>query len=460
MLHLGDITKISGYTAPIVDCVVGGSPFQDLSTAGKRAGLDGERSGLFMDQIRIVKEMRKRDERENGRAGVDVRPRHMVWENVCGTMSSGTPKGEDFRIVLEEIARVKDQTAVIPRPDKWQTSGCIVGDGWSIAWRVLDAQFYGTPSKPLPQRRRRIALVADFGGQSAPEILFVRKSLSGDIEPGKPTWKGTADDAKRCTGIYDSLGADQYNAVILGDTVSALGINCGMSHGRQCVLEPTVFIKSRRAQSVADYETWKEGNTANTLNTFENTDVRATNVVVATNADAMCYAVDQGGGKSACNVFEESTPTLTCTHGGEPVVCYPDRIGHGPRIVRRLTPLECERLQGYHDGWTDIGEWTDSKGKTRQTSDSARYKALGNSIAIPPWKWVMKRLCACYERDATLASLFDGISGFPFIWTQLNGWGSVLWSSENDEFPMAVCKKHFGDETTGEQGDLYQYLQK
>ena len=112
--------------------------------------------------------------------------------------------------------------------------------------------------------------------------------------------------------------------------------------------------------------------------------------------------------------------------------------------VRRLTPLECERLQGFTDGWTDIGEWVDSKGKKRQTTDSGRYKALGNSIALPPWKWVLKRLCAQYERDATMASLFDGIGGFPFLWEQLNGKGSCLWASEIEEFPMAVTRKHFG----------------
>lgn len=113
-------------------------------------------------------------------------------------------------------------------------------------------------------------------------------------------------------------------------------------------------------------------------------------------------------------------------------------------LVRRLTPLECERLQGYPDGWTDIGEWVDSNGKTRKTTDSARYKALGNSIALPPWKWVLKRLCAQYERDATMASLFDGIGGFPLIWEQLNGKGSCLWASEIEEFPIAVTKKRFG----------------
>jgi DNA (cytosine-5)-methyltransferase 1 len=109
-------------------------------------------------------------------------------------------------------------------------------------------------------------------------------------------------------------------------------------------------------------------------------------------------------------------------------------------IVRRLTPIECERLQGYPDGWTDIGEYIDTTGKKRQTSDAARYKALGNSIALPPWKWVLKRICACYERAATMASLFDGIGGFPYLWEQLNGKGSCLWASEIEEFPMAVTK--------------------
>ena len=114
------------------------------------------------------------------------------------------------------------------------------------------------------------------------------------------------------------------------------------------------------------------------------------------------------------------------------------------KSVRRLTPLECERLQGLPDGWTDIGDWTDSKGKTRKTSDAARYKALGNSIALPPWKWVLKRLCAEYERDATMGSLFDGIGGFPLIWEQLNGRGSCLWASEIEEFCIAVTKRRFG----------------
>ena len=169
MKHLGDITLIHGNEIEPVDCIIGGSPCQDLSVAGKRAGLSGERSGLFMEQIRIVKEMRKRY----------GKPRYMVWENVPGAFSSNS--GEDFRAVLEEITKIADETAVIPRPPKgkWAYAGCVMGDGWSVAWRTHDAQFWG-----VPQRRRRIALVADFGGESAPEILFERESVSGDSEPG------------------------------------------------------------------------------------------------------------------------------------------------------------------------------------------------------------------------------------------------------------------------------------
>ncbi len=140
---------------------------QDLSVAGKRAGLAGERSGLFMEQIRIIKEMRENDRRNNGRSGVDVRPRFMVWENVFGVFSSN--KGEDFRAVLEEIVKVKDKDAIIPEPPKgkWSNAGCIMGDGWSVAWRVHDAQYWG-----VPQRRRRLCVLADFNGDTAPKILF------------------------------------------------------------------------------------------------------------------------------------------------------------------------------------------------------------------------------------------------------------------------------------------------
>ena len=172
MKHLGDICKINGAEIEPVDCITGGSPCQDLSIAGKRAGLAGERSGLFMEQVRIVKEMRESDKR-NGRTGYMVRPRFLVWENVPGAFSSNG--GGDFQAVLEEIIHIAEPTVSVPRFEgKWTKAGAIDGDGWSVAWRTHDAQYWG-----VPQRRRRISVVADFGGQSAGEILFERQSVSG-----------------------------------------------------------------------------------------------------------------------------------------------------------------------------------------------------------------------------------------------------------------------------------------
>ena len=154
MKHFGDITKLKGSELPIVDVITGGSPCQDLSVAGRRAGLAGERSGLFMEQIRLIKEMRDECVRQLQLRGAAIdrgyiRPRYMVWENVPGAFSSNG--GEDFKAVLEETAKVADKDAVIPEFEgRWSPCGCIVGDGWSIAWRVHDAQYWG-----VPQRRKR-----------------------------------------------------------------------------------------------------------------------------------------------------------------------------------------------------------------------------------------------------------------------------------------------------------------
>ena len=188
MVHVGDITKLDGAKLPPVDIICGGSPCQDLSVAGARAGLAGERSGLFLHQIRVIKEMRDADIR-CGRTAESVRPRWMLWENVPGAFSSGDPKGEDFRIVLEETARVVDPACHVPRPAKgqWLGAGCILADGFSIAWRTVDAQFFG-----VPQRRKRIALVADFAGLCAPEVLFIDDGLPGYYPEGQSPWEAFA----------------------------------------------------------------------------------------------------------------------------------------------------------------------------------------------------------------------------------------------------------------------------
>lgn len=205
MKHVGDITKIHGYDLEPVDCITGGSPCQDLSVAGKRAGLDGERSGLFMEQIRIVKEMRyperytESDKLVRPVRHSDRKPRYMVWENVPGAFSSGNTKGADFAAVIEEIIKIeceKFPTVQVPEGG-WPSNGCFYDalGRWSIAWTVHDAQFWC-----VPQRRKRISLVADFGGLSAPEILFERKGLQWNSDESGETWENSSGHSEKSIG--------------------------------------------------------------------------------------------------------------------------------------------------------------------------------------------------------------------------------------------------------------------
>lgn len=395
--HLGDITKISGRTARPVRVIIGGSPCQDLSVAGRRAGLDGERSNLFMEQIRIIKEMRETYGKEY--------PRYMVWENVPGAFTSNG--GEDFRKVLEETVRVADENAVIPRPPqgKWRTSGCIMEDGFSVAWRVLDAQFWG-----VPQRRRRIALVADFGGESAPEILFEREGASRNTAESGATREKVAGDAAECVGITNR-GA--YTGEI-AETLRAESHGALPMVGRYDKSAGFCDESSAAARSI-DFE--------------EERSPTLRGAVIP----AVCATM---GGFT--RIEDDKSPTILARdYKDAPIVCSELRYA-----VYRLTPLECERLQGYPDGWTDIGAWTDSKGKLhKESTDSARYRACGNSIALPPWRFVLGRLAEQLEPGATMASLFDGIGGFPLIWREL---GNVtVWQSEIDEFCEAVTKARF-----------------
>lgn len=470
MEHIGDITKVHGCVISPVDVAVGGSPCQDLSVAGGRAGLSGERSGLYMEQIRVIKEQRYADI-SRGRTGQLVRPRFMVWENVPGAFSSN--KGEDFRIVLEEAARVADPDAVVPGPPKgrWTASGAILGDGWSIAWRVLDAQFWG-----VPQRRKRIALVADFGGHAAPEILFERKGVSGDSDQSGAPGKGAPQRAEGgafgtvarsltarndgspcadrgpnmvvqevfCPHVAHGLRAKaNLNFREDGDTLVCAAFIGGQGAKAKGIgwaeeLSPTLKAAEcggNRAPCIFDARGNGAGEVSPTLTGDHQNRV--------TDYTAVVMATGQGGAE----ILAGCSPTLNCNHE-QPIVAgldciHPVRIG---KLVRRLTPLECERLQDYPDGWTDIGPWTDSKGKLhKESSDSARYKALGNSIALPQWRWVALRISALYGRPATLGSFFDGIGGFPLVWERLNGPGSCLWASEIEEFPMAVTRYHFGE---------------
>ena len=185
MEHLGDISKINGGDIEPVDIISFGSPCQDMSVAGKRNGLDGSRSSLFYEAIRIVKEMRCKTDGKY--------PRFIVWENVPGAFSSN--KGQDFKAVLTEICKIKDSEVSVPKPSKWENAGRIMGDGYSVAWRLLDAQYWG-----VPQRRQRIYLVADFDGGCAGKILFESEGVSGYTPQGFKSWQGTANCTEEGTG--------------------------------------------------------------------------------------------------------------------------------------------------------------------------------------------------------------------------------------------------------------------
>src|SRR5690625_676294 len=191
MRHLGDISSINGAEVEPVNIITFGSPCTDRSIAGKRAGLDGSQSSLFYEAMRIIKEMRCKTNGEY--------PRYAVWENVCGAFSSN--KGEDFKSVIEEFCKVKTEKVDIPKPDKWENAGEVLGDNYSIAWRVLnysiawrvlDAQYWG-----VPQRRKRIFLVADFNGRSASKILFESESLRGHFTQSKTAGQGTTGDTSK-----------------------------------------------------------------------------------------------------------------------------------------------------------------------------------------------------------------------------------------------------------------------
>ena len=651
MIHLGDITKIHGDEIEPVDCITFGSPCQDLSIAGRRAGLAGERSGLFMEAVRIIKEMRSST---NG-----LYPTFAIWENVPGAFSSNN--GEDFRAVLEELACVEQPNAVIPGPPRggrWSKAGAIAGNGWSLAWRQLDSQYFG-----VAQRRKRIALILDLGGQRAGEILFERTSLSRHPDPCIQAWKEVAGlTANRPAGNDRMVGAgflcgSSRNADSRGTEVDRAGkseaeertsgdkcceaaaytlkIRSGCAGGGkgalvqtektgtlstiqdqtifQLIQEPTYCISGntvdrktnqngtgvresgaftvntvdRHAVAYAlqnqnlciddalPFDTTKITSKVNKSNpqwgdpchplaaaahppaavirisdeempvqpmVLESNQVHATvtqngicptlpasmglgggyvpmitdhpadrpvvfenhaqdarykeaptcsptgydrwgtgggnTPLVAVPRQVTSYGI--GNGQAHAYASKEKSGTLDTMHDAQAVAieysgclnpwdtqarrvygedgtfpALPSRESAGGNqqavlagqrtrwIVRRLTPTECERLQGYPDGWTDIGEWTDTKGKKHKPADSPRYKALGNSIALPQWFWIAQKMKSYMGDGAKLGSLFDGIGGFPLVWETTYGIGTARWASEIEEFPIAVTKKHF-----------------
>ncbi len=629
MNHYGDVSALNGAELPPVDIITFGSPCQDMSIAGKRSGLDGSRSSLFYEAVRIIKEMR---------CATDGKyPRFCVWENVPGAFSSN--KGEDFRCVLKSLCRIKDESVSVPRCEKWTAAGEILADGFSLAWRVLDAQYWG-----VPQRRKRIYLVADFDGECAGKVLFESESVSGYSAESFHAWQRAAAAAESGSGATGTVCLNDQGGNRMDVTEEVTCTLRAEAHHPPCVMESAAGAScagfctehSAKARSIG-YEdetspTLRAGTVPATVYENHSQDTRYTELngiaptVLSTygtggnnqpfvvedtrcfdvrftsegtrNARQNCYetdtsrtidtggnspdsnqggvavvygicskdsnsmksnnpqsgiykaettrtldgnggnpacnqggvvivCVDQGGGKSSCSVSEELSPTLTCTHGGEPAVCVQgSMIGradkNGPQgsginedvsftlnttdrhavafsqdsytkysennkcgalraaggmygggsetlvystsknsyhtdaeeniantlvatdykdpptvnspefIVRRLTPTECARLQGFPDWWcSDLGTdeptdgeikfWRDvfethrkivgtsSKPKSDSQirswlknphSDSAEYKLWGNGVALPCVFFVLAGIVYCTQLSA------------------------------------------------------------
>ena len=350
--QLGDITQIDPDEIEPVDIICAGSPCQDLSIAGKRKGLDGERSILFKTAISIFHQMRERT----------GRPRFFVWENVPGAFSSN--KGLDFRAVLEEIGQTE-----IPMPPngKWANAGMVELPQCQIAWRVLDAQYWG-----VPQRRRRIFLVADFAadGRCAGEILFEPEGMSGDPATGEGAREGTTRGTEDCAriAVYDIQHRDDVIRPVKDGKMPTLTARMGTGGhnvpivNAYCIAGNTI---DRKLQNGANGK-GVLAETAYTLNTVDR------------------HAVAEIYGAKSYSEYERGKGAALRASGGN----YgggSETLALSYSIVRRLTPTECERLQGLDDGYTDGG------------SDTTRYKALGNGMAQPCADYVIRRI-AEYSR--------------------------------------------------------------
>lgn len=506
--HLGDITKINGEEVEPVWCITGGSPCQDLSIAGKREGLAGARSGLYMEQIRIVKEMREHD-RSIGRTGELVRPRYMVWENVPGAFSSNFKDGfGDFGAVLEEAVRIAEPGFSLPRlPDKqkWTKSGGLVGDGWSVAWRTHDAQYWG-----VPQRRRRISMVVDFNGHTAGDILFERfggaessgvhevvadsgrvsgsevqpdaESVCRDTPEGGTAREEIAGGAENCSGApifclqgngidrADTAGCNgkgwkediSYTLNTIDRPAVCAGFKGGQGEkaggiGYSEEVSPTLSAApsgSNQVPNVMAFDTTQicsrengsipaYGKPCHSLNSHAHVPSVVLDMAHTSEERVTTFSM-QGFGDykeseivSSCKRRDSKDATDLVISIDDEKNAYIDQFGtlkaHASggtqqhvmerMVVRRLTPLECTRLQGFPDGWVGIGDWTDEKGRVHKEADAPKYKALGNSIALPFWRWMFGRMAVYLPEGATLGSLFDGIGGFPLCWESIHGAG-------------------------------------
>ena len=417
MQHLGDVSKIDGAEVEPVDVVTFGSPCQDLSVAGKRAGLkhdqrgDGEttRSGLFMEAVRIIKEMRGAT---NG-----VYPNYALWENVPGAFSSN--KGEDFRFVLQSLIKIVEPEAFMPPVPKggWSYSDCYCGDGWSLAYRVFDAQYWG-----VPQRRRRIYLVLDLRGDRAGKILFERQGLQGHFDEGESSGERVAGD----TGNYaEATDRAREESGLIPYTLKIRSGREGVGKGTLRQVDKSATLTGDHNNRIAEYTAvaCTEHGQANAEITVDEPLTLNCNheQPIVFGKEVYNSGVSSNGGH--CISVGGVSPTLRAD-GSPPGVCV-------DYIVRRLTPLECARLQGFSDWWgnimykVDFTEdeyhfWLCVRGAhaainrkpvkqyskkqmlnwyNKLHSDSAEYKMWGNGIALPTALYCMQGIAEAIEKE-------------------------------------------------------------
>ena len=518
MKHYGDISQMDGGKIEPVDIICFGSPCTDMSIAGRRAGLEGRQSVLFYEAIRIIKEMRCAT---NGKY-----PRWICWENVPGAFSSNG--GRDFKAVIDSVIGIAEENAQVPLPEKgkWPQSDIYMGEGWSVAYRVLDAQYWG-----VPQRRKRIFLIGDFAGQCAGEVLFKSEGLSGYSAEGFRAWQRAAGGFEKGAGA-SGLGVDGYNSTV-SPVAATLGVNCGMSTGRNgvvlndqggsrmdvthevtCTLRaeahhpPVVMDETPIAlenhptdgrikvmeDNVSQTLTSRMGTGGNNVplvmkirsgcegggkGPLIQTDKSATlacsndqtlfvpkvygicskdsNSMKSDNPHSGFYeaattrTLDGNGGNPTCNqggvaIVENKTlcaskasffmkadvevaSTLCATDYKDPPLINASR----EYSVRRLTPTECARLQGFPDWWcddlaisdptdADIVFWTEvwethrrivnpnAKAKSRNQiekwlknphSDAAEYKMWGNGVALPCVVFVLSGIVFSTQSEGT-----------------------------------------------------------
>ena len=366
--QLGDIKKIDGAKIKPVDIICAGSPCQNLSMAGNRKGLSGEQSGLFRESVRIVRQM----------PTMGGQPRFFIWENVPGAFSSN--QGLDFRAVLEEIGQTK-----IPMPDggKWATAGLVQCDKCEIAWRVLDSQYWG-----VPQRRKRIFLVADFAktGRCAGEILFEPQGVSRDIAKSSEEKQGTS------SGVKNSIDKTGRNVVYSFDSLSSNSMKSKNPHSgcRQVdivrTLDTSIPDPSKNQGGIAIFDMTHADNPVASYNHNVCHTLTHRMGTGGNQVPVLSYAIaGNTANRQAAAVMRESHGEYGCLRSGSENYVM-------NKTVRRLTPLECERLQGLPDNWTLIDD--------KSCSDSARYKAIGNGMAQPCADWILKRIVeAAYEKD-------------------------------------------------------------